>query len=161
ILTAATLFSGCLIEKKDDGGKFREAIPEAEQVKVSGPEDAQAQGQSGGKSAPLADGSWDDGPWAKWYGFTRSVRQGVNQVSGVVLGSVWIIVHTQPTTVSENEAIWGPWTDSLEPATYRFRVTEVAENEYDYVLEGRPKASHDDSAYRAVLSGKGYGKGDS
>jgi hypothetical protein len=34
----------------------------------------------------------------------------------------------------------------------------VAEAEYDYVLEGRPKASSSDSDYRAVLSGHGYGK---
>jgi hypothetical protein len=157
-LTAFVL-PGCVLEKKDDDvGRFREAIPEAKAVEVSGPESAQS--QTGAQSTPMADDEpWANGPWAKYYGFTRHVRQGVNGTAGIVLGSIWLIVHTQPSDVTENEAIWGPYTDALEPATYRFRVTEVAEDEYDYKLEGRPKGSSSDADYRAVLSGKGWGRG--
>jgi hypothetical protein len=54
--------------------------------------------------------------------------------------------------------VWGPYTDALDPVTYRFRVTRVADAEYDYVLEGRPKASRSDGDYQAVLEGHGYGK---
>jgi hypothetical protein len=154
----ALALSGCVLEKKDDASRFREAIPEADKVAVSGPEDGQASGSASGQSIQ-SDEPWANGPWAKWYGFTRYVRHGVNTVTGVVLGSVWIIVHTEPTSVADKEAIWGPYTDSLEPASYRFRVTEVAEGEYDYTLEGRAKQSQNDSDYRAVLSGHGYGKG--
>ena len=52
----------------------------------------------------------------------------------------------------------GPYTDELEPASYRFRITRIATDEYDYMLEGRPKASTDDAAFRAVLTGHGYGR---
>jgi hypothetical protein len=90
--------------------------------------------------------------------FTRNVRDGVNVVTRDVLAGVWLIVHTEPTSVSENHAEWGPYTDALEPVSYRFRVERVAEGEYDYTLEGRPKASTSDTDYRAVLSGKGYGR---
>ena len=55
-------------------------------------------------------------------------------------------------------ATWGPWHDELDPASYRFRVTRTAPDEYEYVLEGRPKASTDDADFQAVLSGHGYGK---
>lgn len=151
------MLPGCALEKKEGADRFREAIPKADHVEVSGPETAQ--GQQGAASSVQADEPWANGPWAKYYGFTRVVRDGVNAVTGVVLGSVWIIVHTQPTSVGQDEAIWGPYTDSLEPVTWRFRVTEVAENEYEYRLEGRPKASSDDSDFRAVLLGKGFGKG--
>jgi hypothetical protein len=148
--------SGCVLEKKEDAGRFREAIPQADQVEVSGPESAQ--GQQGAASQTQADEPWANGPWAKYYGFTRVVRDGVNAITGVILGSVWIIVHTQPTSVEENEAVWGPWTDSLEPVTWRFRVTEVGQDEYEYRLEGRPKSSDSDSDFRPVLLGKGFGK---
>ncbi len=156
---AALLLPGCVLEKKDDDvGRFREAIPEAKAVEVSGPDSAQS--QTGATSTTLStDEPWANGPWAKYYGFTRYVRQGVNGITAAVLGSVWIIVHTHPSDVTDNEAIWGPYTDSLEPVTWRFRVTEVGEKEYDYALEGRPKGSQSDGDYRAVLTGKGWGRG--
>src|SRR5262249_26039208 len=67
-------------------------------------------------------------------------------------------VHTEPSSVQDGVATWGPYTDALEPVTYRFRVTRVADGEYDYVLEGRPKASTSDADYQNVLVGHGFGK---
>jgi hypothetical protein len=95
---------------------------------------------------------------AKWYAFTRGVRDGVNVVTRDVLAGVWLIVHSAPSEVSQDHATWGPYTDALDPATYRFRVERVAPGEYDYVLEGRPKTSQSDADYRAVLRGSGYGR---
>ncbi len=155
-LGGSMALSGCMLEKKEDAGRFREAIPKADQVEVSGPESALA--SSSAASHTQADEPWANGPWAKYYGFTRVVRDGVNAISGAVLGSVWLVVHTEPTSVEKNEAIWGPWTDSLEPVTWRFRVSEVGQDEYEYRLEGRPKASESDGDYRAVLLGTGFGK---
>jgi hypothetical protein len=158
VVAVAALLQGCVLKEQDDVSRFQEAIPEADSVRVAGPEDAQGNGSSGGQSIQ-SDEPWANGPWAKYYGFTRQVRKGVNQVAAAVLGSVWIIVHTRPTTIDEKEATWGPWTDSLEPVTYRFRVTEVGEKEYEYRLEGRPKASSSDGDYKTVLLGKGWGRG--
>ncbi len=151
--------SACTLEKKDDVGAFREAIPQAEAVTVDGP-DAVA-GESGsrsGGSGLMAEGQSGSGDPAYWYAWTREVRDGVNAVTAGVLGSVWYIVHTEPTEVAKDEAIWGPYTDALEPVTWRFRVTRVGEHTYDYVLEGRPKLSTSDGDYEAVLLGRGYGK---
>ncbi len=155
----AAAASACTLEKKDDVGAFREAIPQAEAVTVDGPESAAGDSatRSGG-SGLMAEGQAGAGDAAYWYAWTRHVRDGVNAVTASVLGSVWYIVHTEPTEVSEDEAIWGPYTDALEPVTWRFRVTRVGEHTYDYVLEGRPKASTSDGDYRSVLVGKGYGK---
>ena len=160
--TAAT---GCVLGPDSDASRFREAIPQSEAIVVSGPDsvqDSQASGTQsydGLSSAQSNDEPWANGPWAYWYGFTRHVRHGVNKVSASVLGSVWIIVNTRPTSVSEDEAVWGPWSDALEPVIYRFRVTEVGPREYDYVLEGKPKSAGDSGQYIAVLSGKGWGRG--
>jgi hypothetical protein len=150
--------SGCLLEKQDDGAEFREAVPRGEAVTVAGPE-ADARGDANAASLTTqADEPWSAGPYSKWYGFTRVVRAGVNVVTAAVLGSAWVIVHTEPSLVEDGEAIWGPYTDALDPVTYRFRVTRVAEAEYDYVLEGRPKTSSSDADYVPVLRGHGYGK---
>lgn len=163
-IVAVTAFGqGCVLTPDDDVGKFREAIPNAEHVKVEGPESAQATSSSTSfealSGAKTHDEPWAGGPWSYWYGFTRTVRQGVNHVTGAVLGSVWIIVNTQPTSVTEKEAVWGPYTDALEPATYRFRVTEVGPKEYEYRLEGRLKTSTSEADYVPVLFGKGWGRG--
>ena len=157
---------GCAFNPDGNVEKFRQAIPEAGDVEVPGPENgggshtASVDGLQGTADHDHGDEDewWANGPWAKYYGFTRAVRRDVNTVTAAVLGSVWIIVHTRPSSVEPNEAIWGPHTDALSPVTWRFRVTEVAPREFDYVLEGRPKNEVSDDAYRAVLSGKGYGR---
>jgi len=157
-----------MLDKQDDSEEYRDAVPLREAVLVAGPETDAASDTSAAsvRTSPgartLAVGPSSPGagrvPYAKWYGFTRAVRGGVNLVTAAVLGSAWVIVHSEPSSLKDGEATWGPYTDALEPVTYRFRVTRVAEAEYDYVLEGRPKASRSDRDYRAVLEGHGYGK---
>jgi hypothetical protein len=151
--------SGCTLDKKDEAGEFREAVPETQAVALPGPDasssiSAAAEGPS---QRTLSTGAGT--PYAKWYGFTREVRDGVNTVTAAVLGSVWLVVQSTPTAVSADSATWGPWDDDrLSPARYRVRVTRVAPDEYEYVFEGHSKTSAVDTDYRAVLTGHGYGK---
>lgn len=163
LLGAGCLSTACTLEKQDDAAEFREAVPLREAVVVAGPEtDGRGAGTDtasvGSTRHALATRPLGRSEYAKWYGFTRAVRGGVNLVTASVLGSVWVLVHTEPTSVEDGQATWGPYTDALEPVTYRFRVTRVAQATYDYVLEGRPKASTSDADYRTVLSGHGFGK---
>jgi hypothetical protein len=152
------MLSGCTLDKKDDAGEFREAVPQSESVALAGPDsDAKSSTAAAGPSRRTL-GAGDSTPYAKWYGFTREMRDGVNKITGAVLGSVWIIVQTTPTIVSADSATWGPWNDALDPASYRFRVKRVAPDEYDYVLESHSKSSTSESDFQAVLSGHGYGK---
>src|SRR5262245_30429021 len=96
----AVLSGGCVVQEHDDVSEFREAIPKAEAVTVGGPEGS-SNGSSSTASVGPGRGVLADTPgtpnYAEWYGFTRAVRDGVNVVTGVILGSVWIIVHTEPT----------------------------------------------------------------
>ena len=150
---------GCTLDKKDDGAdEFREAVPQSESVALSGPDakGSTSTAAAGPSRRTLATGS--PLPYAKWYGFTREMRGGVNHVTADVLIGVWAIIHTVPTSVSKDSATWGPWTEALDPASYRFRIERVGVDEYDYVLEGRNKRSTADADFRAVLSGHGYGK---
>lgn len=152
---------GCMLEKQDDGAEYREALPLREAMVVAGPETGAGERRTasvGATRGTLADGPAALGPYARWYGFTRVVTGGVNGVTAAVLGSVWALVHTEPASIENGEATWGPYTEALNPVTYRFRVTRVDEAVYDYVLEGRPKTSGSDGDYEAVLTGRGYGK---
>jgi hypothetical protein len=87
------------------------------------------------------------------------VTDGVDLVTGVVLGSIWLVVHTHPTSVDDHQATWGPGSgDALSPVVWRLVVTEVEKGVFDYELDGRPKSSTSDSDYLAVLKGRGYGR---
>jgi hypothetical protein len=162
LLSLAGLSTACMLEKQDDGEEYREALPLRQEVAVAGPKsdgggDAFTASVASSRRAQAAR-PLRGTDYAKWYGFTRAVRGGVNLVTGAVLGSVWVIAHSEPTSIENGEATWGPHTDALEPVTYRFRVRRVADATYDYVLEGRPKASRSEDDYRTVLSGHGFGK---
>lgn len=154
-LLLSSLAPGCAPEA-EDAERFREAIPRAAEVALGGPESRNA--AAARSSASAGEEPWAQGPWAHYYGFTREVRDGVNEVTAAVLGAVWLVVHTRPTSLDDGEVVWGPWADALSPVEWRFRVTRVEERTYEYRWEGRPKGS--ESAYRAVLSGVGYGRRD-
>ena len=146
--------AGCVSQPDDELEKVRQALPQQESLQLKGPDSNAAQAGNGAGAAPT------NAPYATYYLFTRGVRDGVNRITALVLGTVWYIVNTKPSRYDGEEAVWGPYTDSLEPATWRFRVTHQAGQEYDYFLEGRPKASTSDQDYRTVLSGVGYAKSD-
>ncbi len=155
---ALSALSGCTLDKKDDAGEFRDAVPQKEAVALSGPDSSGSSSTTSEGPSLRTQATAPSTPYAKWYGFTREMRQGVNGITAGVLGGVWIIISTPPSDISADSATWGPWNDELSPATYRFRVQRVAIDEYDYVLEGHAKASTIDTDYRAVLVGHGYGK---
>jgi hypothetical protein len=156
-LFGATLLSGCFPNPDNEGDVYRTALPVQESVTLTGPETsaaATAQTSSNDTEAPA------DAPYSKYYVFTRGVRNGVNLVTSQVLGTVWFVVNTKPTSIEDNQATWGPYSDPLEPATWRFRVIRVADEQYSYLLEGRPRESTSDKDYLTVLDGIGYGLDD-
>src|SRR5262245_24384568 len=134
-----TTTSACTFDLADEGAEFREAVPEADSIAVPGPDEAGG-GQTAASAASERGLMGTGSPtldYAYWYAFTRNVRDGVNLVTGAVLGSVWYIVHTHPTSVNADTATWGPYTDALDPVTYRFRVTRVGPRHFEYALDGR------------------------
>lgn len=155
----SSLCLGCTLDKKDDeADAFREAVPQQQSIALSGPDSSSSASTAAARPTLRTLGTTPATPYAKWYGFTREMRRGVNQVTADVLGGVWAILHVPPTAISTDSAVWGPYTDELEPASYRFRITRIATDEYDYTLDGRPKTSTRDADFRAVLTGHGYGK---
>jgi len=152
----ASALSGCTLEK-DDASEFREAVPEAASVAVDGP--ASSPAGAGEKRSTLAAGDAVGEP-ASWYTFTRNVRDGVNVVTGVVLGSVWFVVHTEPSELDQDRAVWGPYDgDALDPVRYRFSVARSEENHFTYRLEGQAKSGGKNAPFLLVLEGDGYSRG--
>lgn len=150
---AATALGGCA--PNDDSNEFQEAIPEQGSVNVDGPDGARADmSTQAGTFGTMASGA-ASAP-AFWYGFTRDLRDGVNAVTAGVLVSVWAVVHLDPTEVSDDHAVWGPYDgDALDPARYRLTVTRLEPRHFRYLLEGQKKSGGD---YLNVLDGDGYGR---
>jgi hypothetical protein len=160
LFALASTFAGCAMNADDEGNEFKEAVPARGTVSLDGPE-ASASGDVGteaGSRGLLAADSGAPAP-AYWYTFTRNVRDGVNVVTGVVLVSVWAVVHTRPSELGEDEAVWGPYEgDALDPVRWRLTVTRVGEHHFRYVLDGQAKAAGTGSAFLTVLDGDGYSK---
>jgi hypothetical protein len=164
VLLALVGSGACALEAEDaaEVGEFREAVPDAESVALAGPDRGAeaaarveahrsltsfARSEAGEDSELAAQRAWS-------YTFTRSLRDGVNQITRDVLGTVWLITHMRPSSVSADAATWGPHADALEPVAWQLRVVRVGEGTYDYFLEGRPKETR--GAFQVVLTGRGY-----
>jgi hypothetical protein len=154
---ALAFLGGCTLEKTEDVDQFREAVPAADSVTVDGPDTtgtSSRKAASGARGA-LADAPASSGP-AYWYTFTRNVRDGVNVVTAAVLVTVSFVVHTEPSSVGEDEAVWGPYDgDALDPVTWKLTVTRIGDHHYRYVVGGRKK-SDKSASFLTVLEGDGY-----
>ena len=147
-----TIGAGC-VANGDDAEAFREGVPQADDVALRVPGGSStATARQGLEIAANAIGPGT----ARYYRFSRDITSGVDGATASILGGIWFIVHLPPTTVDAKTAVWGPWQgNALDPAIYKFTATEVGDAEYDYSLEGRPKAGGD---FVVVLRGHGYGK---
>jgi hypothetical protein len=154
---ALSLLGGCSLQNTDDVDQFREAVPAADSVAVDGPDtvgEGERQAASGARGA-LAATPTASRP-AYWYTFTRDVRDGVNVITAAILVSVSFVVHTEPSSISDNEAVFGPYEgDALDPVAYRLTVTRIGDHHYRYVVEGRRKADTS-GRFLTVLEGDGY-----
>jgi hypothetical protein len=150
---------GCTVSSAtSNADKFREALPLQEDVALNVPASTTGGGVStkslGGGGSIHIDTPTDNGG-AQYYQFTREITGAVDFTTGVILGGIWAIVHTEPTSIDENHAVWGPGSgNALDPAIWRFTVTALGNEEYSYVLEGQSKAG---GAFLPILNGHGYG----
>jgi hypothetical protein len=148
----ASVAMGC--QPKDDADRFRSAVPAKEDVALKIPGSSDSGGTTTQSLHPLGNPPSVSSS-AEYYRFTRDITDVVDFGTAVILGAIEIIVHSPPTTIDSTHAVWGPGSgDALDPVVWRFTVTEVAPDEYDYVLEGQRKGTSD---FVAALSGHGFG----
>jgi hypothetical protein len=157
ILAAASLLAAC----GPNADEFRAASPSRQGVDIKTPSNGQALTSSdvGISQQALL------GQLAPWYVATLGATRAINGATAWVLGTCEQIVSFDPTTLTDNQAVWGPWTEPLSPDTFKFTVTKNADGTFDYALEGKPKTAAD-SAYVKIISGhheptaaKNIGKG--
>lgn len=145
LLFAATLLAaGC---GPDRALEFRRGFPKSADVKIEVP----------AKSGQALEGVSQrqdalEGDRSGLYLITRGVTVVVNGGAGLVLGLVKAITDHPPTSISGNQAVWGPHTDPLSPNTHRFTVTKNKANDYSYTLEAKGK-SEPNGSFRVILSG--------
>ncbi|MGH7281211.1 MAG: hypothetical protein ACRELY_06795 [Polyangiaceae bacterium] len=149
--------TGCTV-KSDASDEYRDAIPQSGDVALAVPGSSQSSSTTSSAAGLRIAGGSGTGDLASYYLFTRDISAGVDWGTGAILVGVWAIVNQPATMISGNTATWGPGNGALDTANWRFVVTEVGDKEYDWELDGRPKASTNDADFKPVISGHGYGK---
>jgi hypothetical protein len=151
----AVIGTGCVVQQ-DDASRFREALPQSEDVALKVPSSAHggATTKSAGGIHIATNGAPDS--TARYYRFTRDMTDVVDLGTAIILGAIWTVANSPPTTIDSKHAVWGPGQgNALDPIIWRFTVTEVGDKEYDYVLDAKSKIQGGD--FVPVLTGHGWG----
>ena len=100
-------------------------------------------------------GAERSGDYSPYYLLTASVTQDVNGMIGGVLATVDAATQLPPTLSDEEAsmAIWGPFTDPLNPAEWMLYVTyDGAADVYTWGVSGRASGTED--AWTPVVAGR-------
>lgn len=133
---------------------FRSGVPSSASVSLSVPTSSTAV-QTSPTQPMLQTGTTQQalqGDPASLYQLTRAVTVGVNLGTVTVLGLIRAITDQTPTSFDGNTAVWGPYTASHSPNTWRLTLMKSGDHTYSYALEGKDKNAPD-SSYLVVLSG--------
>ncbi len=145
LLSSALLLGAC---GPGPAADFEAGFPTEEMVRVETPT-SNGQGLTAAGGNVQAQGP---GEQAGFYAFTRNATDAVNGATAGVLRHVRDVVRHPPTTLTENQAVWGPHSDALHKRAWRMTVTRVGEGVHEYKAEAKDK-TQDDSTFVTVLSG--------
>jgi hypothetical protein len=148
LLAATATITGCSPASEDEANQFRNGVPRATTVTMSVP------GSAGSGQALTVESQTQAllGDTAEWYTTTRAVTATVNGGALAVGALVNLIIKYPPTSIAQNQAVWGPWEDPLDPVAWRVTITRVAPHMYQYTFDGRPRTDST-AAFVTVLSG--------
>lgn len=146
-ILAAAIFAGC---GATDIEEFRAASPSRQGIDIKTP-------SSDGRALTSSDvGETQQallGQIAPWYVTTRLTTESINTATAAVLGWCEKIVSYDPTTISGNQAVWGPFAEPLSPNTFKFTVTKNSDGSFEYALEGKHKSAAD-ASFAVLISGR-------
>ncbi len=97
-----------------------------------------------------------DGAWSEYYLLTVGVTRDVNALIGLTLTLVDYVTQLEPSAVNgdENHAVWGPYSDALDPVETLLRVQyHPADDTYSWAFQQKPRGA-DDSEYVTVIAGE-------
>lgn len=122
---------------------FRSAVPQKGTVQMRVPESG-GQALTAGEIAPMYEESVK---------IATSVNGGVLWVFDVI---DFIVAHP-PTTIDENQAVWGPSEPrGLERLSFKFTVNKIEEQHFTYILEARAKGAADEDPFTEIFSGEAF-----
>lgn len=132
----------------DEVEQFRRGVPRQETLQAEVP-------NREGRAQSLVVGELSQalkGLPAELHGLTFTVTRTLNGAAGFVGALVGAVVRFPPTTISTDEAVWGPWNDDLDPIVWKVTITRVGEHKFQYRFEARAKADPGGS-FVSVLAG--------
>jgi hypothetical protein len=145
-LALAGLAAGCQ-PKIESAEEFRRGVPREETVKVTVPEKGQMQALTVDAQSRALKGLPAD-YWVLTFGVSSVINGGAAFV-GILVRTV---IAFPPTSVSNDQAVWGPFSGALDPITWKVTVTRVGGHKYQYVFEGQSKLNPG-GPFVTVLSG--------
>lgn len=135
IFSLAALVGACE-PKLDEADEFRRGVPRKETVEVKVPAGALGKALTVESQSQALRGQVAD-MYVLTYGVTRIINGG-----GFFVGAlVRAVLDYPPSDITGNTATWGPWTDDLEPITWRVTITRVADLMYQYRFDGQPRGN--------------------
>lgn len=165
LMFAALMLVGC--GRMDREEEFRSVLPTKEMVEVKTP------AKSGQALSVEGTGALSEkGQTSDLYQLTRGTTVLVNGGTLAVLGLVDAVTKYNPTTVTDDTAVWGPHTEALARNTWKLTVKKTGDNTYSYTVSAKAKDAAD-SAFVDIITGthtastdeagepmKGFGQGD-
>ncbi|ATB32411.1 hypothetical protein [Melittangium boletus] len=145
LLLAALVLTGC--GRMDAETQFRSALPTQEMVEVGEP---QRKGQalvSDEGVQPL-----EKDKTSELYQLTRGTTAFINGSTLSTLALLNRVTKHTPTTLTDDTAVWGPYTEALARNAWRLTVKKTGENTYSFALAGKNKQAAD-AAFTDVLTG--------
>ena len=128
--------AGCGGAAPASSDSFLSALPSRQTLEVTAPSD--------GAPAALARTSVSaPAETASLYVLTRQMTAQVNGIVGGALDTLGDISRTPPAAVSDQSAVWGPFSEPLSPVTARLVITRIAPGSHRFVLELRPRSGQD------------------
>jgi hypothetical protein len=131
----------------NDNGFGDDILPKEEQLLVNLPIASEA-----------AKSPDDPTTWASFYDTTRNVTENVNGMITFVLGTTWLVVHTQEpswTDEAEQTAMWGPYKDSgLDPVSTGVWVKRNDDESWSWSLFQVPNGGTVEADAVAIVLGE-------
>lgn len=134
-LAITTLLAAGCQPPLDEAEEFRRGLPRQETITAEIPT---RQGQAltiDERSQALK------GLPSEMHALTFSVTTTLDGAAVFVGALVKTVLRFPPTTLTADTAVWGPWSDDLDPITWKVTITRVGEHKFQYRFEGQPKAN--------------------
>src|SRR6185369_17043642 len=128
-LVLAGLTAGCR-PKLEEAEEFRRGVPREETVTAQVPSKGQGQALTvEGQTQALK------GLPAEYWALTFGVSATLNGGAAFVGLLVKTVVSFPPTELGADKAVWGPFSDTLDPVTWKVTVTRVGDHKFSYQFD--------------------------